>query len=175
MMNKSMKIRLLPMVVVFVLFGVLVRQVAAQVTSTLKLLSIGTSSTADLTFIEWSYVGENPEFIGEASPSAEVSVGLNGAANAVTADVNGGWSFVPLTLTAGSHEVSITSGSESITFTLSISSTSSSSSSSSSSGSIDLPETLPQTGGFEQTLALVLAGVILVGLGMMTRSKWETV
>jgi hypothetical protein len=140
--------------------------------ATLQLNSIGSSVTTGKTFSTWTYTRENPVFMGTAGPSATVTVTLNSAANTVTADAAGAWTFTPTTLLEGSHTVAIASDAETINFTLVISPTGSSSTTASdstatgSTASDSAATDLPVTGGLSTTLFLVIAGLASIGLGL---------
>ncbi len=156
---------------------------AISAATVLKLNSIGTSDTEDKTFTEWWYTGTNPQFVGEASPSASVTLTVDDSINIVTADVNGEWLWTPTALLEGDYAIDITSELESITFTLHLAS--SSATPTPTVAATDSGETkggvggatesgeLPVTGAIEQTIILIGGGMALLGLGMMAKVKLE--
>lgn len=139
--------------------------------ATLQLYSIGNSVTTGKTFTTFSYAGENPIFVGSASAKAQVNIALNAATNKVTADDSGAWVFTPTTLLVGSHEVVISSGTETKSFTLNISSASATITPTATPTvrptTTSTAAALPVTGGEGFTWMIVLAGVMMLGLGMM--------
>jgi len=160
----------------------LLLSVSSVLAATLQLNGIGTSSTEGKTFTEWWYSGENPQFVGDASASAEVTLTVNDAFNTVTADVNGAWVWTPVSLLEGDHTVSITSGTESIDFTLHISTGSATTPTPTATpsgetkggigGATESGELL-ETGAVEQTIALIGGGMALIGIGMVAKVKME--
>jgi hypothetical protein len=142
----------------------------------LQLTSIGNSLVPTTAFTTWTYVGENPVFVGKASAAAQVTILLNSATNRVTADSLGDWVFTPTTLLVGTHSVTISSGSESKAFSLVIASDSAGTTGSASatptptgsaSAGVGGAETLPQSGGMGLTLMVTIFGMAVLGLGLM--------
>lgn len=142
---------------------------------TLKLNSIGTSSTAGQTFTTWSYSGSNPTFAGEASANAQVQIKIDSVSNTVTANTNGVWTFVPTMMTTSkSYEITISSESEYIVFTLNLTAAGSATptpttSSATESATTKGGETLIQSGAVENTLYLIAGGLLFIGLGMVSK------
>jgi len=93
---------------------------ASVYAGTLQLINIGTVATEGKIYTEWWYTNVNPRLIGQASPSAEVTIKIDEAEDKVNADGSGAWSFGPTTLNGGDHNVSITSESETYAFVLHI-------------------------------------------------------
>lgn len=144
----------------------------AGVVLALSLESIGNSSVAGRKISSWYYQGSNPTFSGTADPSATVTIDISGTSGTATADSAGSWSYKPTTLTTtGMYPITITSGANSLAFNLDITASSSSGSTStkggSTSGSLNLPDELPKTGSFEQTLLLMGTGLGLVLAGAL--------
>ena len=140
--------------------------------ATLQLYSIGNSVVTGKTFTTFTHTGENPTFTGSASANTQVSIALNAATNRVTADSSGAWVFTPTTLLVGTHDVLITSGSETKSFSLSISSASAVASPTATiaptkAATTSTPTTLPVSGGEHLTWMMIVAGIVMLGLGMM--------
>lgn len=141
----------------------------------LTLDKIGVTTVTNSSITSWYYQGTNPTFSGTTDPSAAVSVSINGASSSVTADTAGAWSYVPTTLTTtGTYPIVITSGTQTMSFSLDLTAAGSSTASSlattkggTMSGSVEMPDTLPQSGSFEQTVMMIAAGLLLVGGGMI--------
>ena len=163
-----MKKSILLLIVCLLSFGLSAGQALAM-----TLESIGVSTVGGITISSWTYQGTNPVIVGTADPGATVTVTIDGTAAAATADDAGDWSYTPTTLTtSGSYPITIASGTESMSFTLALttnstSTTTTTSSSSTSSAGVTLPEELPQTGSFGQTLVLAGSGLALVLAGVL--------
>lgn len=147
---------------------------SAVIAAALSLNTIGVSTVGGTSIASWSYQGSNPTFVGMADPSASVTISIGGTTNTVTADGTGSWTYVPTTLTSsGAYPITLTSGSESMTFTLNLTSVSgsvtstASSSVSTTSGELVLPEELPQTGMAQETMLLLGGGLGLVMMGVL--------
>lgn len=151
---------LLPVIIASLFFAV-VTQVSA---ATLVLEQIGTSlyTTGATT---WTYYGTNPVLQGSASPSAVVSLTIDGVQNSsATADTSGDWSMNTTTLdSVGSYELNLNSGADNILFTLSIASSSSTAGTKggTDSGDLVLPGELPATGSEDILLLLGIGGLML--------------
>lgn len=148
--------------------------------ATLQLYSIGNSVVTGKTFTTFTHTGENPTFTGSASANTQVSIALNAATNRVTSDSTGAWVFRPTTLLAGTHDVLISAGSESKAFSLTIASAAATASPTATiaptkAATVSTPTTLPVSGGEHLTWMLVMAGMVLLGLGMMGWSVAGTV
>ena len=155
----------------------------AQAATTLKVTQIG-ASTPPASFTTWTYTSVNPVILGTAAPNAQVKVSLNDAISTLTANATGEWSFAPVTLIAGTHQVVITSGTETLSFSLTIAPTGSAlvtptatpaatTTSSSSAGrgggssmATGSAKTLPTTGTKEYLLGLIGFGALLATLGV---------
>jgi hypothetical protein len=122
------------------------------------------SVTANYT--QWWYTSENPVLQGTAAASSVVDITIDDAANSVTTDANGNWSYSPTTLTNGDHSVTIASTTESYSFTLTIGSTVPADVSTGGTAT-DSGETLPVAGGAWPT---VMLGVM--GAGMLLSGGW---
>lgn len=173
-----MKQVLLTVLVVTLLFSQSISRALALTLETIGVSNVGGSSISS-----WTYQGSNPTFTGTADASATVTVTINNSDATATADASGNWTYTPTTLTStGTYPVTISSGTESISFTLDLtvqdttSTTATSSSTtttttkggtSTASGNLVMPDELPQTGAFEQTVLLLGGGFGLVLLGVM--------
>lgn len=148
------------------------------IAASLALSSVGTSSTAGLTFSTWTHEGENPVLIGEATSGASVSIKVDDLTSTVTADASGEWTYTPTTLIVGTYQITITSGVESIAFTLNITDGVASTTGTiaptidTGKGGVSTEtETLPESGSAEQTLLLLTGGLLLLGFGLMTHQQ----
>jgi hypothetical protein len=138
--------------------------------ATLQLYSIGNSVVTGKTFTTFTHTGENPTFTGSASANTQINIALNAATNKVTSDDSGAWVFTPTTLLAGAHDVVISAGTETKSFTLTIASVSATVTPTiapTKAATVSTPTTLPVSGGESLTWMMVLAGVMMLGLGMM--------
>jgi len=88
--------------------------------SSFSLTNIGALSTNGAKYSEWWYTGENPTLVGTAGSSADVNVDIDGSDSSAVAGGSGNWSLATSGLTAGDHNIVISSGSESYSFTLHI-------------------------------------------------------
>lgn len=148
----------------------LVGRVAA---ATLTLQNIGASSVGGQHISSWTYTGSaNPVFSGTADPDAAVTIAIDDASGSATADSTGNWSYTPTTLTTeGTHQVTITSGDQTLAFTLALSPSMAATGGSAADdatisgttkGGVD---ELPVSGGLEDTLKLVGVGLYLIVMG----------
>jgi Bacterial Ig-like domain len=181
--------KILPLFIIgFLLFSMALPIRAAGLT----LNKIGTDITEGKTFSEWTYVGINPEFIGESAAGATVEVKVDDVSYEVIADVNGNWTWQPTALAEGDHDITVKSDGEFIYFTLHLTSEDTSSATSSATtattsattattsattagkgGLTDTTEALPQSGAFEMTVLLIASGMTLIGFGMVMKEKFS--
>ncbi|HSV95284.1 MAG TPA: hypothetical protein VLH94_04945 [Spirochaetia bacterium] len=84
----------------------------------LTLTSVGTQSTLGTNYSLVTYTGGIPSLSGTASPSAQVGVKIKTSLNYTTASTSGVWSYIPSVLDQGDSLITITSGTQSISFTL---------------------------------------------------------
>lgn len=171
----------LVLVVLVILFASAVGQALA-----LTIDTIGTTEVPDGTTTSWYYTGSNPTFTGTAAPSAAVTINIDDASFTTTANSSGAWTYTPTILNESvTYLIELTSGTDSISFDLDITaadsdtdtSTASSSLSSSTSilsskggtvsGSVELPDSLPQSGNFRETIGVISAGIVLMVGGML--------
>lgn len=96
---------------------ILLLTAAPVLASGFQLTAIGGLDTTGYQYSEWWYNGTNPTLRGITTPSASVSVSVNGEAQTVTADETGAWSAAT-TMETGDHEVVLTSEGSTIAFTL---------------------------------------------------------
>lgn len=139
----------------------------------LAVTQIGTLETQGATHSEWWYVSENPVLVGTAGENAVVSITIDTLTNSVTANATGEWTYQPTNLTAGDHEIEITSGTEEYSFTLHIeedvfsettnNTTTTTTTTTTSKGGV--PDDLPETGTIEVTIALIAGALILMFTG----------
>jgi LPXTG-motif cell wall-anchored protein len=159
-------------IILSLLVALLVLSQSAGIVAALTLESIGVT-TVGRRISSWTYQGSNPSLVGTADPSAAVSIAINGTTQSATADGTGSWSYKPTDLsTSGSYPITISSGSDSMTFTLNLTTTASGSSTTTTkggttSGELVLPDELPQTGTAQETLLMVAGGLGLVMAGVL--------
>jgi hypothetical protein len=92
---------------------------AATLASGFNIKSIGTVDTEGKQISHWWFSGDLPTIRGMASPSADVTVTIDGKPMVVGADSSGEWVFTPSeSLAGGDHEVSAVSSGSTIDFTL---------------------------------------------------------
>jgi len=131
----------------------------------LSVTSIGGVSTGG-TVTTWANEGYNPLLVGTASPSASISIDIDSVVASTMSATDGSWSYKPTTLSsAGSYEVALSSGSESVLFTLTIAQAASAATTATTSdattSAVTTPTTLPQTGS-DDILLLLAGGVFLM-------------
>lgn len=169
---------------VFAVFVILFVSVVSS-TFALTIDTIGSTEVPDGNTSSWYYTGSNPTFSGTATASAPVTIKIDTATFTTTANASGAWTYTPTTLTqTANYAIVITSGTDTISFDLDLtssgadtySSTTTASSSATSlsttkggtmSGSVSLPSTLPQSGGLQETIMTVGAGMVLMVGGML--------
>jgi len=144
----------LPIIIITLVLTLFTAQVAFA--AGFSLTYIGTLATNGAKYNHWWYTVANPTLKGTATASTAVTVTIDSVASSVTSDAAGVWTFVPTTLTNGDHQVSLSSGGETIAFTLTIGSTMPSQSS--GSGTPTTASTLP-------VAVLVLVSVLSLGFG----------
>lgn len=135
----------------------------------LAVTSIGSLDTSTGTFYSaWWYTKENPALSGTASPSATVTISIDGVEATTTANTLGTWSYTPTTLTTGNHAVVITSETETVSFSIEIGSEVSTTTTttvplqtSTNSGTT----TLPDSGVGLYTILAVVGGMLALGFG----------
>ena len=126
------------------------------------LKSISSVETGGRQISHWWYSGSNPVFHGEAAPGANINVDIDGTVLQIAADSSGNWDFQPAGgLTAGDHQVSITSDGSVINFTLTIGVENVNWEAVGSGQS----ETMPTVGTSWPTIAMALSGLLILGLG----------
>lgn len=114
------------------------------------LTSIGNSTITSQTIKSWSYAGLRPTFRGTTNPSGAVTVTIDSSSLQVYADSSGNWVFTPTSdLTASNHNVSITNGTNTLSFTL----------------SLTVSGSLPRTGGTLPTMVFAIFGVAMILTG----------
>jgi len=150
-----------------------------SVWATAQLTKIGTSAITTESIKQWSYTSENPVLQGTTGPSAVVTIVIDSQTFTTTADIDGDWTYTPTTLTNGSHQVTISEGTTTMTFTLTISPDTVATESATKGGvtpvatssGIVYPTTLPQSGMDSTPLMLLGGSCILVGAGMYIQ-RW---
>ena len=131
----------------------------------LEVTTIGGISTGG-SLSTWAHEGYNPLLVGTASGSAIVSFDIDSVLASTTSAVDGSWQYQPTSVsTAGSYEVSISSGTESILFTLTVADPSTDSATTKGGESIEIPEELPQTGS-DDILLILAGGMFLIITGL---------
>ena len=164
-------------ILVVTILGLVSINATRVLAATLTLQEIGASTVGGQSISSWTYTGMNPVFSGTADPDASVSITIaSEAPTSVTADATGNWSYTPTTLnTEGSYQVTIVSGDQTISFMLTIgpyagySSTTATDSAVTGTTKGGMPDTLPVTGSFTDTLKLIAAGLGLIAVGLTTR------
>jgi LPXTG-motif cell wall-anchored protein len=144
---------------------------SGSLVAALTLESIGVSTVGGRRISSWTYQGVNPTITGTADPSASVSLSIDGTTQTATADGTGSWSYKPTDLTAsGSYPITVSSGSDSMTFTLQLTTTSSTGTTTTgatTSSELVMPDELPQTGTAQETTLLIGGGLGLVMAGVL--------
>jgi hypothetical protein len=126
------------------------------------LKSIGNVETGGRQISHWWYSGSDVVFHGEALPGAEVVVDIDGAPLQINADSAGNWDFKPQSsLTAGDHQITLTSGESIVKFTLT---TGAENVNWEAVGS-GQAETMPTVGTSWPTVLLTLVGLLSIGWG----------
>lgn len=162
-----MQKRFLPIVLCVFSLIVLVHPMLVSAAGQL-LLKIGNSTITNQAITSWSYTSVNPQFSGIVEPLAGVNIQIDAVADTASADATGAWSYQPLTLDAGEHNVTISSGAESMAFTLTIVSSGSATTTTTTTTSTSQTSTtsaMPVTGSTETTLFLVAIGMLTLGSG----------
>ncbi len=132
----------------------------------LAVTSIGNLDTSTGTFYNaWWYTKENPTLSGTAGANATVTVDIDGNLYTTTADTLGNWSYTPTTLTTGNHTVTVTSGTETVSFSLEIGSDTSTAGTATSPTPTTAPTTLPDSGVGSITVFMILGALVATGVG----------
>lgn len=125
------------------------------------LKSIGNVETGGRQISHWWYTSTKPVLHGEATPGAAVTIDVDGTALQINADSSGNWDFGMNELTAGDHQVTLTSSGSTVKFTLTI-----------GNENVDWTavesgsgETLPTVGWITPTLLLLISGLGIVVAG----------
>jgi len=146
-------------ILIWLLMMVFSRQVLA---SGFHISSIGGVSTGGQQLSHWWISKLQPVFEGEASPGAEVTIQIDELTRVINAGSDGNWAHQPETaLSAGDHQVSISSGGSTVSFVLTLGTDNVNWDMVGSGAS----ETLPTVGFFLPTLALLGGGSGLMVLG----------
>ena len=131
----------------------------------LVLTRIGTLSTGGVIYSTWTYTGISaPDLAGTATPSATVTVTVNGLIATTSADVSGNWTVTPTNILEGSNSISITSGNEAIDFILAFSLTMVPTPTAT-------PSSLPEAGVMVWPLGLIAAGLTVFFAGRRVRNR----
>jgi hypothetical protein len=134
--------------------------------ASLSVTKIGTMTITGPMPSTYTYTGSMPEFVGTASPSADVIFQVNSSPTSLVADVSGGWSYLPTNLISGTNDIVISSGVESISFVLTYSATATAS-------ATQLPDVLPEAGVGTLALVGILGGSSLFLLAGKTKRYLE--
>lgn len=141
----------------------------------LTLTKIGSMSTIGADYSLVSYIGAVPALEGTATPAAQVAVKIQTAtAYVIAATASGVWTYTPTSLSTGDNTVTITSGTQQLSFVLRFNSTATSAATSTSSASITA---LPETGPRELLIIGSIAGVGVWYLGRYLKKRmyrWES-
>lgn len=139
----------------------------------LTLTKIGTLSTIGADYSLVSYTGSIPSLEGTATPSASVSILVNSVVSEVIAATSSGvWTFTPESLSSGDNAVTITSGTQVISFTIRYTGTVTVTPTATVSASTNLPE----SGVWENIVIGVFLGLCVLFLGSWLKRKmivWE--
>lgn len=137
--------------------------------ATLQVTSIGGISTGTGTLETFETIQTSPTFVGTASIDATVNIKIDDLTVATTANPAGAWSHTPTNLSVGNHAVEITSNLETVSFTLTIKAAESTATQSTTTkgGVSTTSAELPKSGAFENTVLVIVAGMFLIGSGLV--------
>jgi len=123
---------------------------------------IGTLATEGKNYSQWWYSGTQPTLKGTGTAGASVEIKIDETTGTTTVGEDGLWSFTPTTtLTEGDHQVTLTSGAETLSFTLTIGQQPSIASQETTPAA-EATSSLPVAGNLNYTLAiLILSGAFL--------------
>jgi hypothetical protein len=123
--------------------------------------------------------------VGVASPEATVDISLDDLTVAVLADVNGDWSYTPITaLDDGAHTLALASNLETLNYVLVVDTGTSESTTTTTTTTTTITDfvgvggatessstttTLPVSGGLTNTFLMLMGGLFLIGLGLVTQ------
>lgn len=146
--------------------------------ASLSITKVGTTDVSNLglgsTLKTYTYTGGTFELAGLASPSATVSVIVDDVTQTATANATGVWTELISSLTMGSHEVALTSNSESLSFTLNIATASSQTATATPTvtvATVSSTSTLAAAGSVGNTFIVFSAAMLLIGLGITIKAK----
>ena len=144
-------------VLIFVLFLLTGKNVLA---GGFNLKSIGSVDTSGQQISHWWYTGSVPTLTGEAVAGDTITISIDGEEGSVTANGDGNWTYVPVALGDGDHEIILTSGGSTISFTLTM-----------GAENVDWDavnsgdtEVLPAAGIFFPTLGLSMIGGVFIAI-----------
>jgi hypothetical protein len=138
--------------------------------ASLNLENIGTDDVTGKTFTSWTHYGLNPKLSGSATPSASVTVSIDGAQTATTSALNGDWQVEPTGLNSyGVYEVGISSSTENILFSLTLASASGAPKGGASTSTGSSATSLPVSGSSDM---FIFAGLGLLFIAAAAASKY---
>lgn len=131
--------------------------------ATLQLTKIGTVDTAGAAPSTWTYSTPNPIFRGLGTPNSQGQIMVDTKTSTFNIDSDGAWLFVNTDLSAGAHNIKISSNGEEYAFTITIGSgtaagTTTPPASSTPQSTVGVPET-----GSEQFFAFVIGFYLILG------------
>lgn len=85
--------------------------------ATLTLTKIGALDLGGKTYSEWWYTGTKPTFVGSAANNATVAIKIGENSSTVTANASGIWTYYAA-IDKGDYKITVTSGTETLSFTL---------------------------------------------------------
>lgn len=147
----------------------------------LTLTKVGTLPTTGIDYSIIDYVGGVPMLEGTATPGAQVVIKIK-STNGYTAAASpsGIWQFVPVSLDTGANDVTITSGTKSLSFVLNFNSTTTVTPTPTvtptATVTLAAAGKLPETGIWENMVAVVLVGIGVMFFGRYVNERmrmWE--
>jgi len=168
--------------IVFIIGVVFVTMASSVLAATLQLSTVSGVSVGQTVNINTT--DTTPTLAGVASPEATVDISLDDLTVAVLADVNGDWSYTPITaLDDGTHDLSLASNLETLNYVLVVDTGTSESTTTTTTTttitdfvgvggateSSSTTTTLPVSGGLTNTFLMMVGGLFLIGLGLVTQ------
>ncbi len=168
--------------IVFIAGLVFITMASSVVAATLQLSTVSGKAVGQTVNINTT--DTTPTLVGVASPEATVDISLDDLTVAVLADINGDWTYTPITaLDDGTHDLSLASNLETLNYVLVVDTGTSESTTTTTTTttvadfvgvggateSSSTTTTLPVSGGLTNTFLMMMGGLFLIGLGLVTQ------
>lgn len=140
--------------------------------ASLSLTAIGNVDTSGKSGVKaWYYTSSHPKLGGTGAANADVSIKVGNVSGTAKADASGNWSWqTTQDFTQGENQVTVTSGTETLSFTLVIGQAGPSETASSGTKGGELPK----AGVIEWTILGSMLGLLFIGLGIYINCVRQT-